>query len=192
MLRAFFVAALAICIPALAPQPAAAADEDAVAFMERFGGEWRGSGRLLIGPESGLRFHCALNGDPSRSMMAFGMTGKCWTGSLSAPVYAKLRYNGDQKRFFGSFMDGAEGDGANIVGERDGEGFMLKLMRGELQGLLNAEPAGDGKMTILLSLYDPNSRRSIPVAAMGFARAGSDSLPIYDPAITGSIEPGNK
>ncbi|WP_026379635.1 hypothetical protein [Afifella pfennigii] len=189
MRRLILAAALALAAPLSVPSQAAEVDQDAALFMERFGGAWRGSGRLLVGPESGLRFHCALEGDPSRSQMAFGMTGRCWTGSLSAPVYAKLRYSADQKQFFGSFMDGAEGDGANIVGERAGNGFMLKLVRGELQGRLAAEPAGHGKMTVMLSLYDPGSGRTVPVAAMGFARPGSDSLPIYDPAITGSINP---
>ncbi|MBZ8134728.1 hypothetical protein [Afifella sp. IM 167] len=188
MRRILLAAALAITAPAIVPSKAAAVDDDAALFMERFGGEWRGSGRLLVGPESGLRFHCALAGDPSRSQMAFGMTGRCWTGSLSAPVYARLRYSSDQKQFFGSFMDGAEGDGANIVGERSGEGFMLKLVRGELQGRLAAEPAGPGKMTVTLSLYDPGSGRTLPVAAMGFARPDADALPIYDPTVTGSIE----
>ena len=166
----------------------AVAGDDAVRFMERFSGEWRGSGKLLIGPDTGMKFHCALNGDPSRTQMTFGMKGKCWTGRLSAPVFARLRYNGDNNRFYGDFMDGAEGDGVDIVAERAGNGFSMWLSRGQLQGELVASPAGKSKMTILISLIDNKRDRKIPVVAMGFARKGSDSLPVYDPLVTGSLK----
>lgn len=164
------------------------AQDDAVRFMERFSGEWRGSGKLLIGPDTGTKFHCTLNGDPSRTQLTFGMKGKCWMGRLSAPVFARLRYNGDNNRFYGNFMDGAEGDGVDIVAERKGDGFSMWLSRGELQGELVANPAGDKKMTITISLIDHRRDRRIPVVAMGFARDGVDGLPPYDPLVTGSLE----
>ena len=166
----------------------ARAGEDAAVFMERFSGEWRGSGKLLIGPDSGLKFHCALKGNPSRTQMTFGMSGKCWAGRLSAPVFARLRYNGETNRFYGDFMDGAEGDGVDIVAESAGEGFSMWLSRGQLQGELIANPAGSSKMTIMMSLIDQKNDRKIPVVAMGFARKGSDSLPNYDPVVTGSLQ----
>lgn len=166
----------------------AAAGEDAVRFMERFSGEWRGTGKLLIGPETGTKFHCTLNGDPSRSQLSFGMRGKCWMGRLSAPVFARLRYNGDNNRFYGDFMDGAEGDGVDIVAQRKGDGFSMWLSRGELQGELVASPAGDKKMTVTISLIDHRRDRKIPVVAMGFARDGADGLPPYDSLVTGSLK----
>ncbi len=183
---------LAICLSiatglAAASGPAVAG-EDAARFMEKFSGEWRGSGKLLIGPDSGMKFHCALNGDPSRTQMTFGMKGKCWVGRLSAPVFARLRYNDDNNRFYGDFMDGAEGKGVDIVAERAGNGFSMWLSRGQLQGELVASPAGKSKMTILISLIDQKRDRKIPVVAMGFARKGSDSLPAYDPLVTGALK----
>ncbi len=168
------------------------AGDDAARFIERFSGEWRGSGKLLIGPDTGMKFHCALNGDPSRSQMTFGMKGKCWAGRLSAPVFARLRYNHDNNKFYGDFMDGAEGDGVDIVAESAGQGFSMWLSRDQLQGELVASPAGDSKMTILISLIDHKNDRKIPVAAMGFARKGADSLPLYDPVVTGSLKKKRK
>lgn len=168
--------------------PARAAGEDAARFMERFSGEWRGTGKLLIGPDSGMKFHCTLKGNPSRTQMTFGMSGKCWAGRLSAPVFARLRYNHETNRFYGDFMDGAEGDGVDIVAESAGEGFSMWLSRGQLQGELVASPAGSSKMTILMSLIDQKNDRKIPVVAMGFAREGADSLPVYDPVITGALK----
>jgi hypothetical protein len=155
-----------------------AAAQDPGPFIQRFSGEWRGTGRLLIGPENGMTFHCTLEGDPSRSQLTFAMRGKCWTGKLSAQVHAKVRYNAETDRFYGAFMDGAKGDGADIVGERAGEGFLLKLSRGAAQGRLHAEPVGTDRMKVVISLRDRVNDRDVPVVAMGFARAGATgSLP---------------
>ncbi len=182
------LAMLALALPPIAlPAAATAEKDDAAAFMERFSGEWLGTGRLLIGPETGLKFHCALDGDPSRTEMTYGMTGKCWAGKLSAQVYARLHYNADTNRFYGDFLDGAQGNGVDIVGERRGEGFSLLLSRGMAQGELIAKPAGPNKMTVTILLKDNTRTRSMPVAAMGFARKGEKYLPAYDPMVTGSL-----
>lgn len=169
-------AALAACLA-----PAAASAEEAAAFLRRYSGEWIGTGRLLIGPSTGLEFHCALKGDPTAEL-SFGMQGKCWMGALSAPVHARIRYNAETQRFYGSFMDGADGDGADIVGQRDGKGLSMRLMRGPARGSLDAAPIGDKQMKVVLSLYDRRNDRHVPVVAMGFTRkeAADMGLPKLD------------
>jgi hypothetical protein len=158
---------------------------DGVLFMERFSGEWRGTGQVLLGQDSGLKFHCSLDGNPSRTGMTFGMTGRCWMGKMAAPVFAKLRFNPETNRFYGEFMDGADGNGVDVVGQREGEGFELKLVRGSAQGRLVAEPVGTDEMRVLISLYDRRNNRDIPIVAMGFAKAETLGL---SPEITGTIE----
>ncbi|HSG96281.1 MAG TPA: hypothetical protein VLA28_12230 [Afifellaceae bacterium] len=183
------LALLALALPDMSvPNAAAAEENDAAMFMERFSGEWRGTGKLLVGPETGLKFHCALDGDPSRTELTFGMTGKCWAGRLSGRVYARLRYNGDTNRFYGDFLDGAEANGVDVIGERRGDGFSLLLSRGMAHGELIAKPAGRNKMTVTILLSDKTRTRSLPVAAMGFARKGEKHLPAYDPVVTGSLK----
>ena len=182
------LAVLALSLPAISlPGTAIAEENDAATFMERFSGEWRGTGKLLVGPETGLKFHCALDGDPSRTELTFDMTGKCWAGKLSAQVYARLHYNAETNRLYGDFLDGAEGNGVDVIGERKGEGFSLVLSRGMAQGELVAIPAGRNKMTITILLNDSTRTRSMAVAAMGFARKGEKHLPAYDPVVTGSL-----
>lgn len=182
------LAVLALSLPAFSlPAVATAEENDAAEFMERFSGEWRGTGKLLVGPETGMKFHCALNGDPSHTELTFGMTGKCWAGRLSAQVHARLHYNAETNRFYGDFMDGAEGNGVDVIGKRKGKGFSLILSRGTAQGELIAKPAGRNKMTITILLKDSTRTRSMAVAAMGFARKGEKHLPIYDPVVTGSL-----
>jgi hypothetical protein len=170
------------------PNIAAAEENDAAIFMQQFSGEWRGTGKLLVGPETGLKFHCALDGDPSRTELTFNMNGKCWAGRLSAQVHAQLHFNAETNRFYGDFLGGAEAKGVDVIGEREGKGFSLVLSRGMAQGELIAKPAGQNKMTITILLKDSTRTRSMPVAAMGFARKGEKHLPIYDPMVTGSLK----
>lgn len=159
---------------ALLAGPAAA--DDAAEFMDRFAGKWLGTGSLLFGPESGLEFSCELEGKPSRTQLTFGMKGRCWMGIISGPVFARLRYNADTNRFYGQFLDGAEGDGLDIVGMKKGEGFSLDLVRGQAQGNLQAEAIGTHQMKVLITYRDRANDRYLPIAAMGFTRMNAASL----------------
>jgi hypothetical protein len=187
MHRVLVVLATVLACTPLAPANAGDAEE----FMQRFSGEWLGTGQILVGSENGLKFHCALNGDPSRTQLTFGMTGHCWMGMLSAPVYAQIRYNADTNRFYGAFMDGAEGDGVDVVGKRAGDGFSMQLVRGPTQGRLTAETVSPDQMTVMIFYKDRRRNRELPVVAMGFARkdSGATTLPDYLPnPTTGSVE----
>jgi hypothetical protein len=164
--------ALAAAIPSIA-----SASED---FMQRFSGAWIGSGQVLFGAEPRPEFACELAGDPDSAKLTFGMTGKCWMGALSAPIYAQLRYNADTRQYYGAFMDGAEGSGADIVGNRDGQAISLKLMRGSLQGRLAAETVGSNQLKVIIYYRDPSTKSETPVIAMGLTRKE---------VITGSIAP---
>ena len=174
----------------LAVAPAKA--ESTADFMARFSGAWLGTGQLLVGASSGLQFHCELNGKPSRTQLTFAMTGRCWMGGLSAPVHGSLRYNAETDRFYGEFMDGADGDGVDVVGARAEDDLALQLSRGSAQGRLMAEPVNPNQITVMMYLKDPASDRELAVAAMGFTRkeASAMGLPNYLPDVqTGSITP---
>jgi hypothetical protein len=157
-----------VALLALSAAPAHA--DDAAEFMKRFSGAWLGSGELLIGSEDGLKFGCELEGDPSRTQLAFAMTGRCWMGKLSAPVWARLRYNAETNRFYGAFLDGAEGDGLDIVAAREGDGFSMQLVRGMAQGRLMAEAVDRNRLEVVLYYRDRSRNRELPVVAMSFAR----------------------
>jgi hypothetical protein len=162
---------------ALLAAPAAQANE--AEFMKRFSGSWIGTGQFLFGAEPRLEFACELKGDPSESQLTFGMSGQCRMGAMSAPVHAQIRYNSDTRRYYGEFMDGADGNGVDLIGTRAGEGFSLKLVRGPAQGRLSAETVGKNQMKVIIYYRDPNSQTETPVVAMGFTRKE---------VITGSIQ----
>ena len=185
----FRVLAAALLAASVLAAPSARAD-DAADFFQKFSGEWLGTGQLLFGPQFGAKFHCELQGSPSSTHMIFDMRGKCWMGSISGPVRAQLRYNRDTNRFYGEFMDGAEGQGVDVVGLRSGEGFTLRLSRGQTQGKLLADAVGSDQMKVLLSVRDKARNRDFPVVAMGFTRKSASALglPDYMPEpLTGSI-----
>ena len=182
-------AALAVLALSL-PAAASAEENDAVLFMEQFSGEWLGTGRLLVGPKTDLKFHCALDGDPSRTELTFGLNGKCWAGKLSGFVHARLHFNAETNRFYGDFLGGTEAKGVDVIGKRKGSGFSLLLSRGMVKGELIAKPAGRNKMTITILLSNNKRTQSMAVATMGFARKGETHLPVYDPVVTGSL-PGH-
>ena len=184
---------LAVVLSALAGASAVRANE-AADFMQRFSGSWLGTGQLLFGSENGLQFHCELNGNPSRTQLTFAMKGRCWMGGISAPVHARLRYNAETKRFYGEFMDGADGNGVDMIGERDGEGFSLRLSRGVAQGRLAAETVNSDQMRVMMFYRDRANNRELPVVAMGFTRkeASAMGLPHFLPEVlTGSLSPAN-
>jgi hypothetical protein len=179
--------ALSAALAVAAALPARADD-----LMTRFSGEWVGTGKLLFGPQYGTEFNCELKGNPSESLLNFNLTGRCWLGALSAPVYARLRYNTDTRQYYGEFMDGADGQGVDIVGARAGEAISLRLMRGRLQGRLTAETVNSDQMKVMMFYRDIENNRELPVVAMGFARKGTGRLPDYLPGfVTGSITPQN-
>jgi hypothetical protein len=185
MSRAIVLALCAALAAGTAATPALA--DDGAEFMARFSGKWIGTGQLLLGADNGAEFVCELNGDPSASQRNFGMTGRCRMGTMSAAINAQLRYNADTNEFYGDFLGGAEGDGVDIVGARQGDGFSLRLMRGATQGRLTAEKLDPDQLKVVIYYRNPLDRSELPVVAMGFTRAASNGSDI----VTGSITPEN-
>jgi len=179
--------ALTVALVAAAALPARAEQ-----LIERFSGEWSGTGQILFGPLYGREFQCDLKGNPSPSLISFDLTGRCSLGGLSAPVRAQLRYNAETHRYYGEFLDGSQGSGADIVGANAGAGISLKLMRGALQGRLAAQTVTADQLKVMLYYRDTRNNRELPVVAMGLARKGTGTLPDYLPSfVTGSITPKN-
>jgi hypothetical protein len=165
---------------ALAALPAHAGD--AGDFMLRFSGAWVGTGQVLFGAEPRPEFACDIKGDPSDSKLTFDMTGQCHMGAFSAPIYGQVRYDTGTRSYYGQFLGGANGAGADIVGAQAGESISLKLMRGSMQGRLAAETTNADEMKVLIYYRDPATKTETPVIAMGFTRKD---------VITGSIAPAH-
>ena len=158
--------ALSAALALGAALPAAA--EDSVAFMERFGGKWVGTGQLLVG--NSAEFACELNGMPKAGQSTFDMTGTCRMGSMGAAIHARMHYNVETRSYYGTFLGGAEGDGVDLIGTRAGDGFSLKLVRGSTQGRLTAETSSADEMKVVIYYRNMRTDEELPVVAMGFSR----------------------
>jgi hypothetical protein len=161
---ASFALSTALALGAAAP----AAAEDAVTFMERFGGKWVGTGQILVGASA--EFACELNGNPKSGQSTFDMTGTCRMGSMGAAIHARMHYNADTKSYYGTFLGGAEGDGVDLIGTRAGNGFSLKLVRGSTQGRLTAETSSADEMKVVIYYRNMRTDQELPVVAMGLSR----------------------
>ncbi len=187
------VSALTLSAALAAVLAAGALPARAEQMMTRFSGAWVGTGQVLLGGQYGAMFRCELKGSPNGAQDRFDLSGRCWMGAMSAPVSAELRYNSDTHEYYGEFLGGADGMGADIVGARAGEALSLRLVRGDMQGRLTAAKVGAEQMKVMLYYRDPQTSQELLAAAMGFARPDANSLPNYMPSFstTGSIKPGN-
>ena len=165
---------------------------EAAGAMARFSGSWIGTGQLLFGEQSGLQFHCELDGEPTKTQLTFRMKGRCWLGGISAPVYGSVRYSAMTDRFHGEFMGGAKGDGVDVEGTEAADGIALTLTRAPARGRLTAQSVNADQMRVMMYFEDHANNREIPVVAMGFTRKGASAmgLPDFLPDVpTGSIAP---
>ena len=163
---------------------------EASGVIARFSGTWIGTGQLLFGQQSGLQFHCELEGEPTKTQLTFRMKGRCWMGGISAPVYGSVRYSAMTDRFHGEFMGGAQGSGVDVEGSEASDGIALTLTRPPARGRLTAQSVNADQMRIMMYFEDPQSNREIPVVAMGFTRkeASAMGLPDFLPDVaTGSL-----
>ncbi len=168
--------------------PATAGEPSEV--MARFSGSWIGTGQLLLGEQSGLQFHCELDGEPTKTQLTFRMKGRCWLGGISAAVYGSVRYSAMTDRFHGEFMGGAKGDGVDVEGSETTDGIALTLTRAPARGRLTAHSVNADQMRIMMYFEDRANNREVPVAAMGFTRkeASAMGLPDFLPDVpTGSL-----
>lgn len=140
-------------------------------FLAKLQGNWSGSGRVLAGPDRGTNFECNLAGKPSRTGIKISMNGKCSVGRLSARMGASIKYSEGVGKYVGRFLNGARGNGLDIYGDRAGNKLKLRLTRGRTQGNMDLLLQRKDLMRVIISVYDPTNRRSIPVIALDLKKS---------------------
>lgn len=166
-----FLSSHGFVVDAAAENPSGTANAaQAASFMDSFSGDWHGTGRVLLGKQTGLTFHCMLDGTGGSNRLAFAMTGRCWMGWIGAPVHAQIRFDPEENRYHGDFWGGGEDHGIDISGAQTPEGLDLRLSREDQRGQLIVKPVGDDRMHVIISILDRKNERHVPVVAMGFAR----------------------
>ncbi len=152
--------------------PAAAADRDQQ-FFQSVRGEWSGPGEIVAGKYKGTKFTCQLTGDTPSGAVGMALEGSCRVGLFSQKMSARIERKG--KSYRGKFLDGAIGEGLDIVGGNvSGSKAVMTLNRNELNGAMLASMKGDDTMNVTVSVRV--NKELVPVIGMNLKRI--DGAPI--------------
>ncbi|SJZ87438.1 hypothetical protein [Consotaella salsifontis] len=160
-------AGVALAFGALLAAAPAQADQDET-FFRNVSGRWTGPGQIVAGKYEGTKFVCDLAGKTPANAAGMELEGTCRVGLFGQPMSAKVIRTG--KSYKGSFLDGAEGKGLDIIsGNVDGDKIVVGLDRKQLSGAMIARLDGHDKMNITISVHVAN--QLVPVIGLSLTRS---------------------
>ncbi len=141
--------ALAICGTVVMPARAAEGDR---AFFKSAEGNWTGPGEIIAGKYKGTKFNCSFAGTTPAGNLGMTMDGDCRVGVFAQKMRASFVRKGGAYR--GTFMDGAEGNGLDIVAGNvvDSSKVVLSINRKQLNGIMQARIADENTMNVTVSV----------------------------------------
>lgn len=176
MMKRVFAPLLAIAAVTGLAAPVQAMDRDS-AFFHSVEGEWSGPGEIVAGKYKGTKFTCTLSGTTPGHDVGVTLDGACHVGMFSQVMKASVVRTGG--RYKGSFLDGAGGNGIDIVsGNIEGSRAILGLSRHQLSGAMLARLADPDTMHVTISVKVED--QMVPVIGMNLKRV--------DGHATGSID----
>ena len=168
-----FAIALLLAVPA----GAQASERD---FYRDVQGKWSGNGEIVAGKYKGTRFNCVFDGLQPNSVTGIAIDGNCRIGMFSQPMNASITRVA--AGYSGKFMDGAKGDGMDVVGGRyTSSRLVVDIERNDLRGVMVAHLVEDDRMTITVSVRVRD--QLIPVIGMSLKRMAAAP----DQTITSSV-----
>ncbi len=149
-----------------------AADRD-IQFFQNVRGEWTGPGEIVAGKYKGTKFTCSLTGDTPAGKVGMALEGSCRVGLFSQKMSARIERRG--KSYKGTFLDGAGGDGLDIVaGSVSGSKVVMTLNRNQLNGAMLANLKGKDAMNVTVSVRV--NKELVPVIGMNLKRVDGSSV----------------
>ncbi|MEM1365543.1 MAG: hypothetical protein AAGH82_07300 [Pseudomonadota bacterium] len=145
------------------------AQADERRFFQDIKGKWAGSGEIVAGKFKDTRFTCFFDGDLPQAVMGMSIDGNCRVGVFTQKMKADVSKSGG--RYRGAFLDGAKGEGLDIVGGRylaSKRAFVMDLKRKQLRGVMRAQLRGEDKMNISISVRVNNDY--VPVIGLNLKR----------------------
>lgn len=134
------------------PSALAAASDSERHFFERVQGQWSGPGEIVAGKYKGTKFVCNFAGSAPEGTVGMALDGDCRVGVFNQAMSAKVERG--QGGFRGSFLDGAEGKGLDVVGGAvEKEYAVFAIHRNALTGAMRAQLAGKDQMNITISVH---------------------------------------
>ena len=170
--RTAFLPLAAASLLAFQLVPSMAADRDAQ-FFQSVRGEWTGPGEIVAGKYKGTKFTCSLTGDMPDGKIGMALEGSCRVGLFSQRMSARIERRGGSYR--GKFLDGAEGDGLDIVaGNVSGSKVVMTLNRKQLNGAMLANIKSRDAMNVTVSVRV--NKELVPVIGMNLKRVDGSSV----------------
>jgi hypothetical protein len=168
------VATLATLVATL---PAHANSRDKV-FFKNVSGTWKGPGQIVAGKYKGTKFVCDLSGTAPDKGLGITLEGACRVGVFKQPMKAVI--NASKGTYRGTFLDGADGKGLDIVsGNVSGNKMVVGINRAKLNGAMIARLQGENTMNVTISVKVDD--QMIPVIGMTLNRQ-------VDEIAVGSVE----
>jgi hypothetical protein len=138
------------------------------AFFDSVSGTWRGPGEIVAGKYKGTKFVCNLKGGPAEEIaLGLSLDGHCRVGIFSQKMSAFITGRGS--RYSGRFLDGAKGDGLDIVSGRvRGNKIVVGINRKKLDGAMVAHLPEPNTLNVTISVKVRN--QLVPVIGMTLSR----------------------
>ena len=173
VLSAILPLGVAITALPVATGEAMASDKDK-RFFSNVAGDWSGPGEIVAGKYKGTRFTCTFKGATPDGKLGMSLDGGCRVGLFTQKMSAKVEHNG-RKGYSGSFMDGAKGEGLDVVGGNvNGRKVTLALHRNQLNGAMLANMPDDDTMHVTVSVKVAS--QMVPVIGMNLKRVDTRTV----------------
>jgi len=161
-------------LAALAGAGSAQANEPDKKFFQTVEGNWAGPGEIVAGKYKGTKFSCTFAGSTPDKAVGVTLDGGCRVGVFTQKMSATVLAKGGGYR--GTFMDGAAGEGLDIVSGNvvDGQKVVLGIHRNQLKGVMQARMADGNTMTVTVSVRV--EKQLVPVIGMSLKRVDGESV----------------
>lgn len=167
--RLFISAATAIiaCSTLIGAAGTGEASDREKAFFRTVQGQWSGPGEIVAGKYKGTKFVCNFTGATPDGKVGMSLDGGCRVGVFTQKMSASFEKGPSGYR--GSFMDGSEGKGLDVVGGSvSGKKVTFALNRKQLKGAMLANMADDNTMNVTVSVKVEDEL--VPVIGMSLKR----------------------
>lgn len=170
---AFIPLAAAAALIGLLPVGAHAAEKDRK-FFHQVQGDWSGPGEIVAGKFKGTKFQCAFKGTTPVDRIGMTLDGGCRVGLFTQKMSATIEHAG-RKGYQGTFMDGAVGEGLDVVGGDISERrAVLSLHRNQLHGAMLARLPDDDTLYVTVSVKVED--QMVPVIGMNLKRTDGTAV----------------
>lgn len=145
----------------------AASDEQ---FFRQVSGQWSGPGEIVAGKYKGTKFVCNFAGGNPDGQIGMSLSGGCRIGMFTQEMSANVRRSG--KTYSGSFLDGAAGQGLDVVGGNvRNNKAVFNILRNKLSGAMSAHMVDQDKMNVTISVHVEDEL--VPVIGMSLKKVNA-------------------